>query len=216
MPDDIFKSYQNLVKIKFGTGYVHLYCYMTLQYTHCAHERPQTFFQGGRGGTYYLPKKHLKTYYFPIKSQIFYRPGGGVGWGGGGQGPPLALPCGRPWWFFLGTESCCFDIQKCYEFKIISWLEFWICNTPIFFQQELIRVLLDWINDELHTDRIIVQDVEEDLYDGQVLYDVTLLRGQWWMNLWQQCISFNLIEKDMSTWKKNIITCSHFSNTSLF
>ena len=34
--------------------------------------------------------------------------------------------------------------------------------------QELIRVLLDWINDELHTERIIVQDVEEDLYDGQV------------------------------------------------
>lgn len=35
--------------------------------------------------------------------------------------------------------------------------------------QELIRVLLDWINDELHTERIIVQDVEEDLYDGQIL-----------------------------------------------
>ena len=34
--------------------------------------------------------------------------------------------------------------------------------------QELIRILLDWINDELHADRIIVQDVEEDLYDGQV------------------------------------------------
>lgn len=30
------------------------------------------------------------------------------------------------------------------------------------------RVLLDWINDELHTERIIVQDIEEDLYDGQV------------------------------------------------
>lgn len=35
--------------------------------------------------------------------------------------------------------------------------------------QELIRILLDWINDELHTERIIVQDVEEDLYDGQVV-----------------------------------------------
>jgi parvin len=34
--------------------------------------------------------------------------------------------------------------------------------------QELIRILLDWINDELHAERIIVQDVEEDLYDGQV------------------------------------------------
>merc|ERR1712241_1289460 len=30
-------------------------------------------------------------------------------------------------------------------------------------------VLMDWINDELHTERIIVQDIEEDLYDGQIL-----------------------------------------------
>ncbi|CAB4061704.1 PARV [Lepeophtheirus salmonis] len=35
--------------------------------------------------------------------------------------------------------------------------------------QELVRTLLDWINDELHVERIIVQDIEEDLYDGQVL-----------------------------------------------
>lgn len=35
--------------------------------------------------------------------------------------------------------------------------------------QELIKVLIEWINDELHEDRIIVQDIEEDLYDGQVL-----------------------------------------------
>merc|ERR1712179_533890 len=35
--------------------------------------------------------------------------------------------------------------------------------------KELIRVLMDWINDELHTERIIVQDIEEDLYDGQIL-----------------------------------------------
>merc|ERR1712117_159981 len=35
--------------------------------------------------------------------------------------------------------------------------------------QDLIRVLIDWINDELAAERIIVQDVEEDLYDGQVL-----------------------------------------------
>ncbi len=32
----------------------------------------------------------------------------------------------------------------------------------------MFQVLLDWVNDELHTYRIIVQDVEEDLYDGQV------------------------------------------------
>jgi len=35
--------------------------------------------------------------------------------------------------------------------------------------QQLIRVLIDWMNDELHADHIIVQDIEEDLYDGQVL-----------------------------------------------
>lgn len=35
--------------------------------------------------------------------------------------------------------------------------------------KELVQVLIDWMNDELHTDRIIVQDIEEDLYDGQVL-----------------------------------------------
>lgn len=35
--------------------------------------------------------------------------------------------------------------------------------------QQLIKVLIDWVNDELHTDRIIVQDIEEDLYDGQIL-----------------------------------------------
>ena len=34
--------------------------------------------------------------------------------------------------------------------------------------KELIRVLIDWVNDELHLYRIIVQDIEEDLYDGQV------------------------------------------------
>ena len=34
--------------------------------------------------------------------------------------------------------------------------------------QNLIRVLMDWLNDELAEYRIIVQDIEEDLYDGQV------------------------------------------------
>jgi hypothetical protein len=27
---------------------------------------------------------------------------------------------------------------------------------------------MEWVNDELHSERIIVQDIEEDLYDGQV------------------------------------------------
>ncbi|KAL3276207.1 hypothetical protein HHI36_020925, partial [Cryptolaemus montrouzieri] len=35
--------------------------------------------------------------------------------------------------------------------------------------RELIQVLIDWINDELASQRIIVQDLTEDLYDGQVL-----------------------------------------------
>ena len=35
--------------------------------------------------------------------------------------------------------------------------------------RELVRVLLDWVNDEVSSHRIIVQDVEEDLFDGQVL-----------------------------------------------
>lgn len=32
-----------------------------------------------------------------------------------------------------------------------------------------IQVLIDWINSELEEERIIVKDLEEDCYDGQVL-----------------------------------------------
>lgn len=35
--------------------------------------------------------------------------------------------------------------------------------------RELIAVVIEWINDELADQRIIVKDLEEDLYDGQVL-----------------------------------------------
>nr|XP_045219418.1 beta-parvin isoform X2 [Macaca fascicularis] len=35
--------------------------------------------------------------------------------------------------------------------------------------KELVKVLLDWINDVLVEERIIVKQLEEDLYDGQVL-----------------------------------------------
>lgn len=31
------------------------------------------------------------------------------------------------------------------------------------------QVLIDWINSELEEERIIVKDLEEDCYDGQVL-----------------------------------------------
>lgn len=36
--------------------------------------------------------------------------------------------------------------------------------------EELQQVLIDWINDELANQRIIVKNIEEDLYDGQVLH----------------------------------------------
>lgn len=36
--------------------------------------------------------------------------------------------------------------------------------------KELIATLIDWINDELAEERIIVKDIEEDLYDGQILH----------------------------------------------
>ncbi|XP_055365688.1 beta-parvin isoform X2 [Betta splendens] len=35
--------------------------------------------------------------------------------------------------------------------------------------KDLLKVLIDWINTELEEDRIIVKDLEEDCYDGQVL-----------------------------------------------
>ncbi|KAG8517937.1 Beta-parvin, partial [Galemys pyrenaicus] len=35
--------------------------------------------------------------------------------------------------------------------------------------KELVKVLVDWVNDVLVQDRIIVKQLEEDLYDGQVL-----------------------------------------------
>uniref|UniRef100_H2MYC2 Parvin, alpha a n=1 Tax=Oryzias latipes TaxID=8090 RepID=H2MYC2_ORYLA len=41
--------------------------------------------------------------------------------------------------------------------------------------QELTKVLIDWINDVLVLDRIIVKDLAEDLYDGQVLQKLFVL-----------------------------------------
>uniref|UniRef100_A0A3Q0QUJ8 Parvin, beta n=1 Tax=Amphilophus citrinellus TaxID=61819 RepID=A0A3Q0QUJ8_AMPCI len=35
--------------------------------------------------------------------------------------------------------------------------------------KDLLKVLIDWINNELEEERIIVKDLEEDCYDGQVL-----------------------------------------------
>ena len=50
----------------------------------------------------------------------------------------------------------------------------------------LIGVLFEWINDELAEHRIIVQNVDEDLYDGQVLQK---LLGKDFLNP----VSFSLI-----------------------
>ncbi|KAG0720432.1 Beta-parvin [Chionoecetes opilio] len=36
--------------------------------------------------------------------------------------------------------------------------------------KELIQILIDWINDELAPERIIVKNIEEDLYDGMVFH----------------------------------------------
>lgn len=41
-------------------------------------------------------------------------------------------------------------------------------NDPLV--KELLEVLIEWINDELADQRIIVKNIEEDLYDGQVLH----------------------------------------------
>ncbi|KAK7891402.1 hypothetical protein WMY93_023365 [Mugilogobius chulae] len=43
--------------------------------------------------------------------------------------------------------------------------------------KDLVKVLIDWINSELEEDRIIVKDLEEDCYDGQVLQN-SLLSGR--------------------------------------
>ena len=36
--------------------------------------------------------------------------------------------------------------------------------------KELIEILVEWINDTLAPERIIVKDIEEDLYDGMVFH----------------------------------------------
>lgn len=35
--------------------------------------------------------------------------------------------------------------------------------------RHLIQLLIDWMNDELADQRIIVKSIEDDLYDGQIL-----------------------------------------------
>lgn len=35
--------------------------------------------------------------------------------------------------------------------------------------QDLVRLLVNWVNDELNEKRIIIKHLEMDLYDGQIL-----------------------------------------------
>lgn len=57
----------------------------------------------------------------------------------------------------------CLAIFVCFMFVCyFVWL--YICVFCLFGQ-----MLLDWINDVLADDRIIVKDIEEDLFDGQIL-----------------------------------------------
>jgi len=66
--------------------------------TQFGHGRPQTFFQGrakfsrGGGKNILFALKTPKTYNFPLKKSKKHT----ILAGQGGQGPPLALPCGRP------------------------------------------------------------------------------------------------------------------------
>ena len=50
--------------------------------------------------------------------------------------------------------------------KDINFVEQMTFNTVLF---ALFKVLLDWINDELSELRIVLRDITEDLYDGQIL-----------------------------------------------
>lgn len=48
--------------------------------------------------------------------------------------------------------------MKSFSHAIPSWAPFYAH-----------KVLLDWINDELSEQRIVLRDITEDLYDGQIL-----------------------------------------------
>ena len=50
-------------------------------------------------------------------------------------------------------------------------------------------MLLDWINDELAEQRIIVKDLEEDMFDGQILQK--LIGSRPLRNFWVQFGNFS-------------------------
>jgi len=51
-------------------------------------------------------------------------------------------------------------------------------------------VLIDWINDELADFRIIVKDLEEDLFDGQILQK---LIGMSLLQYWTEIVHFIML-----------------------
>lgn len=48
--------------------------------------------------------------------------------------------------------------------------------------KQLQQILIDWINDELADERIIVKNIEEDLYDGQVTASEKLAESGYCIN----------------------------------
>lgn len=82
--------------------------------------------------------------------------------------------CVRDIHYFLSVrldqfdEIICFDNYMTGDNEQRAIIQPQSLNDPLV--KELIGLLIDWINDELADERIIVKDIEEDLYDGQVLH----------------------------------------------
>lgn len=55
------------------------------------------------------------------------------------------------------------------------------------------RVLVEWINDELADQRIIVKDIAEDLFDGQVLQK---LIGQFKQSIFFKLVNLGIKQKN--------------------
>ena len=65
---------------------------------------------------------------------------------------------------------CIFVVFLLLVRPLYSLVSYWIdCSAVPSFINCVPQVLIDWINDELADFRIIVKDLEEDLFDGQIL-----------------------------------------------
>ena len=69
-------------------------------------------------------------------------------------------------------------------------------------------MLLDWINDVLAEDRIIVKDIEEDLFDGQILQKLIgeriFLRHNKMMFFFSWLKSKTVIKVKLMFWQTNL------------